>query len=89
MANKQASEHFQHALILNLRSLALALPEVVEGDSCVKWSVGKGGWAMLKFDQAETPPAGLLERWLDESYRLQVPKALVATLSTTAQSVAT
>lgn len=44
------------------------------------WSVGKGGWAILKFDPAERPPEGLLERWLEESYRLQAPKTLVAKL---------
>ncbi len=117
------AEGFQHEVILGLRSQALALPEVVEGDSCVKrsfkvrkkgflylgekpneynvmvklgasieeardlastrpesWSVGKGGWAILKFDPAERPPDGLLERWMEESYRLQAPKTLIATL---------
>ena len=118
-----AGQHFQHEVVLQLRSRALALPEVVEGDSCVKrafrarkkgflylgetedgynvmvklgssieeartlaaarpdsWSVGKGGWAILKFDAAERPPDGLLERWMEESYRLQAAKALVAIL---------
>ena len=118
-----AAEQFQHEVIRALRSRALAFPEVVEGDSCVKrsfkvrkrgflylgekadeynvmvklgpsleeatalvnarpdtWSVGKGGWAILKFDPAEHPPAGLLERWMEESYRLQAPKTLVAAL---------
>lgn len=41
------------------------------------WSVGKGGWAMLKFNADERPPEGLLERWMEESYRLQVPKTLL------------
>lgn len=119
-------EHFQHEVILALRTRALAFPEVIEGDSCVKrgfkvrkkgflylgekadeynvmvklgpsmdearrlassrpdsWSVGKGGWAMLKFDPAERPPEGLLERWMEESYRLQAPKKLVAALDAT------
>ncbi len=44
------------------------------------WSVGKGGWAILKFDPAERPPDGLLERWMEESYRLQAPKTLAAAL---------
>ena len=44
------------------------------------WSVGNGGWAILKFDPAETPPKGLLERWMEESYRLQAPKTLLADL---------
>ena len=33
-----AAERFQHEVILGLRSRALAFPEVVEGDSCVKRS---------------------------------------------------
>ncbi|MEM7051250.1 MAG: MmcQ/YjbR family DNA-binding protein [Acidobacteriota bacterium] len=45
-----------------------------------RWSVGKGGWGIFKFDPAERPPAGVLERWLEESYRLQAPKTLVAQL---------
>ncbi len=118
-----AAERFQHQITQGLRSRALALPEVVEGDSCVKrsfkvrkkgflylgetvdgynvmvklgpsieeartlasarsdsWSIGKGGWAILKFGTAERPPDGLVERWVEESYRLQAPKALAATL---------
>lgn len=118
-----ATETFKHKVISRLRERALALPEVEEGDSCVKrsfkarkkgflylgeksdeynvmvklgpsidearklaserpdtWSVGKGGWAILKFDPSETPPKGLLERWLQESYRLQAPKTLVKQL---------
>ncbi len=118
-----AAERFQHEVVLELRSRALAFPEVVEGDSCVKrsfkvrkkgflylgekpdeynvmvklgpsieearalagtrpdsWSVGKGGWAILKLDPAERPPDGLLERWMEESYRLQAPKTLIAAL---------
>lgn len=117
------AEQFQHEVVLGLRSRALAFPEVVEGDSCVKrsfkvrkkgffylgekageynvmvklgpsieearalasarpesWSVGKGGWAILKFEPAERLPDGLLERWMEESYRLQAPRTLVATL---------
>ena len=121
-----ADEEFQNDVILDLRARALALPEVVEGDSCVKrsfkarkkgflylgenakgynvmvklgpsleeasamasarpdsWSVGKGGWAILKFEPDERPPEGLLERWLEESYRLQAPKTLLAILDAT------
>ncbi|MEM7585144.1 MAG: MmcQ/YjbR family DNA-binding protein [Acidobacteriota bacterium] len=117
------SEKFTHEVIVALRDRALALPEVSEGDSCVKrafkvrkkgflylgekpneynvmvklgdsldeatalaserpdtWSVGKGGWAILKFDPAERPQEGLLERWMEESYRLQAPKKLLAAL---------
>jgi len=116
-----AHEGFQNEVILALRDQALAFPEVVEGDSCVKrsfkarkkgflylgenekgynvmvklgpsleeaaelagsqpgdWAVGKGGWTTLKFKPDERPPEGLLERWVEESFRLQAPKTLLA-----------
>ncbi|MEM7479592.1 MAG: MmcQ/YjbR family DNA-binding protein [Acidobacteriota bacterium] len=119
-----SESEFQHPVILALRARALAFPEVVEGDSCVKrsfkvrnksflflgektdeynvmvklgpaleeatalakpragrWSVGMSGWTTLKFDPEEVPPEGLLERWLDESYRLQAPKSLLRELA--------
>ncbi len=59
---------------------SLAEASVLAAERLGKWSVGKGGWAMLKFDPGETPPEGLLERWMEESYRLQVPKTLLAKL---------
>jgi hypothetical protein len=44
------------------------------------YRVGAHGWVSATFPHGQTPPPGLLERWIDESYRLLVPKALVALL---------
>ena len=41
---------------------------------------GKHGWTHVKYGPKDKPPRGLLERWVDESYRLIAPKKLVAEL---------
>jgi hypothetical protein len=48
-----------------------------EPDSYV---VGKTGWVTATFRGNQAPPAGLMERWIDESFRLLAPKQLVAML---------
>jgi hypothetical protein len=42
--------------------------------------VGVHGWIKLTFANDGFPPLDLLERWIDESYRLLVPKKLAALL---------
>jgi hypothetical protein len=37
-----------------------------------RYKVGATGWVTVKFGD-EPPPAGLLKRWIDESYRLAAP----------------
>ena len=44
------------------------------------YAVGKFGWTKVTFPADEAPPPGLLERWVDESFRLLVPKKIVAEL---------
>ena len=44
------------------------------------YGVGGHGWVSATFNHDDSPPPGLLERWIDESYRLLVPKKLVALL---------
>ena len=44
------------------------------------FSLGSGGWIKVEFPSAKSPPAGVLERWIEESYRLLVHKELVAAL---------
>jgi hypothetical protein len=44
------------------------------------YSVGGHNWVTAKFGRNELPPSGLLERWIEESFRLLAPKGLVATL---------
>lgn len=67
-----------HAM-LKLRE---SLPEA--GKLAVKYpnryAVGGTGWVKATFSHDEYPPAGLFERWIDESYRLLVHRKLVALL---------
>ena len=44
------------------------------------YSVGGHGWVEVTFGHKESPPPGLMERWIDESFRLLAPKKLVAML---------
>ena len=44
------------------------------------YRVGGHGWVELTFDHGDSPPAGLLARWIDGSFRLLVPRKLVALL---------
>ena len=45
-----------------------------------RYDVGLHGWVLATFDDGESPPKGLMERWIDESFRLLAPKPLVKTL---------
>lgn len=44
------------------------------------YDVGSHGWTKVTFPHDQSPPDGLMERWIDESFRLLVPKTLVKTL---------
>lgn len=46
------------------------------------YGLGKSGWVSASFEQHD-PPIDLLESWIDESYRAQAPKKLVASLDAT------
>lgn len=56
-------------------SLALSLP----GSEPTAYGLGRSGWVSLSFEHG-APPVAQLESWLDESYRAQAPKKLVAQL---------
>ena len=57
--------------------LALSLP----GSQPTPYGLGKSGWVSLTFpSDAELPPVAMLESWLEESYRAQAPKKLLAQL---------
>ncbi|WP_394846009.1 MmcQ/YjbR family DNA-binding protein [Pendulispora brunnea] len=45
------------------------------------YGLGKSGWVSATFAEGEMPPVDLLKEWIDESYRAQAPKKLVASLS--------
>jgi predicted DNA-binding protein (MmcQ/YjbR family) len=43
------------------------------------YGLGKSGWVSASFAESEVPVA-MLKEWIDESYRAQAPKRLVAKL---------
>lgn len=45
------------------------------------YGLGKSGWVSASFPDHDLPPQDLLEQWIDESYRAQAPKRLVAQLN--------
>jgi predicted DNA-binding protein (MmcQ/YjbR family) len=48
------------------------------------YGLGKSGWVSATFPD-ETPPIEMLKEWIDESYRAQAPKKLVAELDASAK----
>ena len=52
------------------RSLPFARP--------AEYGLGKSGWVVFEPGADEMPPMRQLKSWLDESYRAQAPKKLVA-----------
>ena len=42
------------------------------------YGLGKSGWVTAKFPEDVEPPVDVLLAWIDESYRAQAPKKLVA-----------
>ena len=49
------------------------------------YGLGKSGWVSASFGD-DLPPVDMLKEWIDESYRAQAPKRLVATLDASAKS---
>ena len=47
-----------------------------------EYGLGKSGWVSAEFPPGEAPPVEMLKEWIDESYRAQAPKKLVASLAT-------
>jgi hypothetical protein len=45
------------------------------------YGLGKSGWVTATFAPDETPPLEMLKSWIDESYRAQAPKKLIAQLA--------
>jgi predicted DNA-binding protein (MmcQ/YjbR family) len=66
--------------------ISCKLPQTVEAalllpfTTPTAYGLGKSGWVTATFGPRETPPIDLLKQWIDESYRAQAPKRLVATL---------
>ena len=58
------------------RDVALMLPFA----SPTGYGLGKSGWVSARFADGEEPPVDMLKEWIDESYRAQAPRRLVASL---------
>src|SRR5215207_3307276 len=58
-------------------SLALMLPFATP----TAYGRGKSGWVTAKPPEDEPIPVELFKTWIDESYRAQAPKRLVASLA--------
>jgi hypothetical protein len=48
------------------------------------YGLGKSGWVTAEFPEGHEPDLEMLKAWIDESYRAQAPKKLVASLSASA-----
>jgi predicted DNA-binding protein (MmcQ/YjbR family) len=44
------------------------------------YGLGKSGWVSVSFAEGEVVPVDMFKEWIDESYRAQAPKRLVAEL---------
>ena len=44
------------------------------------YGLGKSGWVTAKWPEGQASPIELFKAWIDESYRAQAPKRLVALL---------
>jgi predicted DNA-binding protein (MmcQ/YjbR family) len=44
------------------------------------YGLGKSGWVSAELPQGQMPPIELFKEWIDESYRAQAPKKLIASL---------
>jgi hypothetical protein len=58
------------------KSAAMAL--MLPGTEPTGYGLGKSGWVTAKFPDGQVPPIDVLKAWLDESYRAQAPKKLIA-----------
>lgn len=57
-------------------ALALELPFVMP----TPYGLGKSGWVTAKLPPGEAVPVEMFQAWIDESYRAQAPKKLIAEL---------
>lgn len=57
-------------------SAALILPNAQP----TPYGLGKSGWVSVKFEPDEMPDVEMVKAWIEESYRAQAPKKLLAEL---------
>ena len=60
--------------------MALMLPNVKPA----AYGLGKSGWVDAQFPEDKPLPVDMLKEWIDESYRAQAPKKLVAQIGAAA-----
>jgi len=71
-------------------SVAVKLPESAElalgapGATPTGYGLGRAGWVSIPLDGPDAPPLGLLEDWVEESYRAVAPKTLAKQLDASA-----
>ena len=60
--------------------LGESLPEAatLASQSPGRYKVGTNGWVTVMYSAGDVPPLDLIERWIEESYRVIVPKAAPA-----------
>ncbi|MEM7800974.1 MAG: MmcQ/YjbR family DNA-binding protein, partial [Chloroflexota bacterium] len=78
-ANKKAFLYIgeqggRYKAMFKLDSLLLEAAELAE-QAPQNYEVGKHGWVTARFSAEEPLPEALWGRWLDESYRLTLPKS--------------
>ena len=61
-------------------AVALMLPFTKPAE----YGLGKSGWVAAKFADGDKLPVDMLKAWIDESYRAQAPKKLVASIGVAA-----
>src|ERR1700682_6306767 len=59
-------------------SMALMLP----GTMPTPYGLGKSGWGTAPCPERTVTPIDVLKAWIDESYRAQAPKKLIASMTT-------
>jgi predicted DNA-binding protein (MmcQ/YjbR family) len=64
--------------------IALMLPNAKP----TPYGLGKSGWVSLSFEPKEKPDEAMLRAWIDESYRAQAPKKLIAQIGLAAPRTA-
>src|SRR5687767_8638738 len=60
-------------VMLKLRD-SLEAAAALASQSPDSYKVGAHGWVTATFRHGQTPPPGLLEKWIEESYQLLVPR---------------
>lgn len=73
-----ADENTYNAMVKLGESLPAA--RALEAKDGERYRVGSTSWVTITFPHGEAPPEGLMERWIDESFRLQAPRKLLAAL---------